>query len=67
MTDDVWIIGGAKLLNDSLDIIDEIWLSRISGTYDCDTYLPRSLIETTFNLMSSQKEGDVYIDKWKAY
>jgi dihydrofolate reductase len=67
MTDNVWIIGGAKLLNDSLDIIDEIWLSRIKGTYDCDTFLPQDLIETTFSLISSQNHGDIYIDKWKAY
>jgi dihydrofolate reductase len=67
MTDDVWIIGGARLIADSLDIIDEIWLSRIKGTYDCDTFLPRDLIETTFNLVSSEQEGEVYIDKWKAY
>lgn len=67
MSEDVWIIGGARLVADSLDIIDEIWLSRISGTYNCDTFLPRELIETTFSLVSSQKEGDVYIDKWRAY
>ena len=67
MTDNVWIIGGAKLLNDSLDIIDEVWLSRIKGTYDCDTFLPQDLIETTFSLISSQNHGDIYIDKWKAY
>ena len=64
---DVWIIGGAKLVDGMLDIIDEIWLSRISGTYDCDTFLPRDLIETTFTLSSSQREGDVYVDKWRAY
>lgn len=67
MTDDVWIIGGARLINNSLDIIDEIWLSRISGTFECDTFLPRELIETTFNLFSSEREGDVYVDKWRAY
>ena len=67
MTDNVWIIGGAQLINNSLDIIDEIWLSRISGTFECDTFLPRELIETTFNLFSSEREGDVYVDKWRAY
>ena len=67
MTDDVWIIGGARLIADSLDIIDEIWLSRISGTYDCDTFLPRDLIETAFSLVSSEWKDKVYIDKWKAY
>lgn len=63
----VWIIGGSKLVEGLLPIIDEIWLSRISGTYDCDTFLPRELIETTFTLFSSEREDDVYVDKWRAY
>jgi len=63
----VWVIGGAKLVESLMPIIDEIWLSRIKGTYNCDTFLPRDLIETTFNLVSSEREGEVYIDKWKAY
>ena len=62
---DVWIIGGAKLVDGLLHIIDEIWLSRIPGTYDCDTFLPRNIIETTYSLYSSQREGDVYVDKWR--
>ena len=62
---DVWIIGGAQLVDGLLHIIDEIWLSRISGTYDCDTFLPRNIIETTYSLYSSQREGDVYVDKWR--
>ena len=64
---DVWIIGGAQLVNGMLDIIDEIWLSRIQGTYNCDTFLPRELIQTTFTLFSSEREGGVYVDKWRAY
>ena len=63
--DNTWIIGGCHLIENSLPIIDEFWFSRISGTYDCDTFLPRTLIELTFELYSSQLEGDVYIDKWK--
>ena len=63
----IWIIGGSKLVEGLLPIIDEIWLSRISGTYDCDTFLPRDLIETTFTLFSSEREDDVYVDKWRAY
>ena len=64
---DVWVIGGAQLVNGSLSIIDEIWLSRINGTYDCDVFLPRDIIETTFSLVSSEKEGDIYVDKWRAH
>ena len=63
---DVWVIGGAQLVNGLLPHIDEIWLSRISGIYDCDVFLPRNIIETTFSLVSSQREGDIYVDKWRA-
>jgi dihydrofolate reductase len=64
---DIWIIGGAQLVESCLSIIDEIWLSRIQGTYNCDTFLPRTLIETTYELISSEWEGDVYVDKWRKY
>lgn len=61
----VWVIGGAKLVESLLPIIDEIWLSRIQGTYDCDTFLPRSKIEELYTLVDSGKQGDVYIDVWR--
>lgn len=66
-TKDVWIIGGAHIVNSLLPYIDEIWLSRIKGTYNCDTFLPRDLIETTFELFSSERDGGVYVDKWRRY
>ena len=67
MLQNVWIIGGAKLVEGLIPIIDEIWLSRIQGTYGCDTFLPRDLIETTFKLYSSEVEGELYIDKWSKF
>jgi dihydrofolate reductase len=62
---DVWVIGGAQLVNGLLSIIDEIWLSRIPGTYDCDTFLPREIIETSYEMFSSEREGDLWVDKWR--
>lgn len=62
---DVWIIGGAQLVHGLYPIIEEFWLSRIQGTYDCDTFLPVDIIEGSYSLYSSQLEGDVYVDKWK--
>ena len=67
LEEDVWIIGGARLVSGLLAYIDEIWLSRIKGIYDCDTFLPRELIESTFTLHLSEQQGDVYIDKWRSY
>ena len=63
--DDVWIIGGSNLIENSLTLIDEFWLSRIKGTYDCEVFLPRTVIELTYELYSSEREGEVYVDKWK--
>lgn len=64
---DVWVIGGAQLVEGLLPIIDEIWLSRIKGDFECDTFLPVDLIEGTYTLYSSQLEGSVYVDKWRKY
>ena len=61
----VWIIGGAKLVKGLLDIIDEFHLSRIQGSYDCDTFLPGSLITQKYELANSGKRGGVYVDIWK--
>jgi dihydrofolate reductase len=61
----VWIIGGARLLENSLDIVDEIWISRIQGIYDCDTYLPRDVIELCYDLISCRTQDDgLHIEKW---
>lgn len=36
---DVWIIGGAKLLNSSWDFIEEVWISKIEEHWHCDTHV----------------------------
>ena len=61
----VWIIGGARLVEGMLPIIEEIHLSRISGTYDCDTFLPSTLILENYTLVSSETQGDVYVDIYR--
>ena len=61
---DVWIIGGAQLVTGLLPIIDEFHLSQITGSYDCDTFLPSTLIQENYSLTSSQFQDDVYVDVW---
>jgi dihydrofolate reductase len=62
---DVWIIGGAQLIEHCLDIIDEFYLSRIEGVYNCDTFLPADLIMDKFNLYDAEEtDSDLYIEKW---
>ena len=61
---DIWIIGGAKLINGLIDIIAEFHLSQIKGTYNCDTFLPEKLIKERYRLKESGKFGDGSFNIW---
>ncbi len=60
----VWIIGGAKLLESTLDIVDEIWISRIKGEFPCDTFLPKNHIERDFEIYEHYFDGNITIQKY---
>lgn len=61
----VWIIGGSRLLESSFDIVEEIWLSRVQGEYDCDTYLPKDIIELCYARSEVEMTEDgLVIEKW---
>lgn len=42
--DDVWVIGGASIYNEFLtnhtDLVDSIYLTHISDSYECDVHFP---------------------------
>lgn len=61
----VWIIGGAQLFESTLDIIDEIWLSRIRGEFNCDTFLSKDKILESFDLYEHYFDGALTIEKYK--
>lgn len=60
----VWIIGGAKLVEGLIDIIDEVWLSRIDGAYDCDTFLNKDTIVQNFTIGNMQVDEQLTIEHW---
>lgn len=55
----IWIIGGAKVIEQCLGVIDEFYLSKIPGTYECDTFLPIRKIDTLFEVTWEEKHSDV--------
>ena len=61
----VWIIGGAQLVEGMISIIDEVWLSRVDGKYNCDTYLPKTIIELVYELYQTEANDDLHIQKWR--
>ena len=60
----VWIIGGAKLINEIFLVIDRFYLSRIPGDYDCDTFLPLERIESAFHITVVSKGEQATYETW---
>lgn len=60
-----WVIGGPKVIEQTLDVIDEFYISRIPGEYDCDTFLPLDKIEDQFTLHWQEAHPDVIFQIWK--
>ena len=54
-----WIIGGPNIIEQTLGIIDEFYLSRITGDFDCDTHLPLKKIESLFKIKQESVLPDV--------
>ena len=61
----VWVIGGPKIIEQSLGVIDEFFLSRIPGAYACDTFLPLKKIESLFKKTWSESHDEVEFQIWK--
>lgn len=47
---DLWIIGGATLYATTLDVVEEIALTRVAGDFGCTKYFPA--FDTVFRLIA---------------
>lgn len=61
----IWIIGGPKIIEQTIDIIDEFYLSRIPGDFDCDTHLALDEIQSDFDLSVRHDQDEVSFEIWK--
>ena len=61
----IWNIGGPNIIEQSLGVIDEFYLSRIPGTYSCDTFLPIGKIRTLFERTWTEEHPEVTFEIWK--
>ena len=62
---DVWIIGGAQLIERMIPYIEEFYLSRIDGDYDCDTFLPLTKIQEVFKIKDITITPDMKFEVYK--
>lgn len=54
----IWIIGGALLFHSCIDIIENIYLTQFTSTYNCDTFIDVEEIYKTFKLKEYHKIED---------
>lgn len=62
---DAWLIGGAKLVNSSWHLIDEVHLSRTFAEYTCDTFIDLLQLETEFVCWFKEEHADHSYEIWK--
>ena len=60
-----WVIGGPNIIEQTLGVIDEFYISRIPGEYACDTFLPLKKIESLFELTTVIHETGVTFEIWE--
>lgn len=60
----VWLIGGAKVINDSWDYIDVIHLTRTFATYTCDTYIDLLNLAHNYTLTYEEVNSDHTYETW---
>jgi dihydrofolate reductase len=63
--DSVWLIGGAKLIEQSWQYINEVHLTRVYDHYTCDTFIDLLYLEANFTRTWSEVFPDHRYEIWK--
>jgi dihydrofolate reductase len=63
--EDVWVIGGNKLVQSVWDNISEIHLTLVLAEYNCDTYIDLNKLKEDFIQISGSGHGDHSYEIWK--
>jgi dihydrofolate reductase len=63
-TQNVWIIGGAQLVEALLPYCDELWLNNVGNVYECDVFLPKQKITELFEPSDTETKSFGIITKW---
>ena len=64
---DTFIIGGASIYNETLNLVDGIYLTRIDADYEGDTYyrgVPEQFQETSRQVLQEDPRIEVLLYRW---
>ena len=55
---DTWVIGGATLYNQLMHMVDNVYVTLVKDTYDCDTFIDGEILNDKFELIEEEDHGD---------
>lgn len=61
----VWLIGGANVINSHWHLIDSVYLTRTFATYVCDTFIDLLKLTKEFSLEYEEVNKDHTYEVWK--
>ena len=56
---ELFIIGGTKVIENTIHLVDEIYWNQIKGTYDCDTFLPQNIFDGFEKVAQSESKDKI--------
>ena len=63
---DIFIIGGAKILNQLFELVEEFYLTRIYGNFDCDKNIDLQKIQESMRMIKKIKNDNTcHFEIWK--
>ena len=66
VSQDIFIIGGSAIINKSISIVQEFYLTRIYGNFDCEKFINLDTIEKNMNLREKiECDKTCHFEIWK--
>ena len=63
---DIFIIGGPEIINQSIDIVNEFYLTRIYGNYNCDEFVNLDEIHKKMKIIKKiEVDKTCHFEIWK--
>ena len=62
---DIWIIGGADIYRQSMGYCDNIYVTRIPGDYECDTFVPMNNYLLGYVEAAKKEQDGLTFSIWK--
>lgn len=63
----IWIIGGANLYEQSFEHCDYVYLTEMTDTYDCDTFIDRNKFKRSHSEISHKDYEGMRMSVWEKW